>query len=75
MKGDSNRLPGVWAAKCGMFRTCDDIDQAKAKHDPVLIANARTSMDDYRLALSLALGKSCDRNGYYRIDTLEVAGG
>lgn len=64
MKGHSNRRPGVWAAKRGMFRTCDEIDEAKAKHDPVLIANARTSMDDYRLALSLALGRSPDRNGY-----------
>lgn len=54
----------VWRAKMGMFRTCDDIDEAKASRDTVSLANARTSMDDYRLALSMALGKSCDRNGY-----------
>lgn len=64
MKGESNRLPGVWEAKMGMFRTCDDIDEAKARHNPVLIADARTSMDDYRVALSLALDRTCDRNGY-----------
>lgn len=52
------------AARMGMYSTCDDIDKAKAKHDPVLIADARTSMDDYRLAFALALGKPCDRNGY-----------
>lgn len=66
MNGGSNRRPGVWVAKMGMFRTCDVIDRAKEKHDPVLIANARTSMNDYRVALSLALGQPCDRNGYTR---------
>lgn len=66
MKGESNKRPGVWDAKMGMFRTCDRIDEAKAQHDPVLIADARTSMDDYRVALSLALGRTCDRNGYSR---------
>lgn len=50
------------AAKYGMFRTCDRIDAAKP--DQVLIADARTSMCDYRLALALSLGKSCDRNGF-----------
>lgn len=47
-----------------MFRTCDPIDAAKAKHDPVLIADARGSMCDYRIALAVALGRDCDRNGY-----------
>lgn len=46
-----------FAARQGMYRTCDDIDKAKAKHDPVLIADARTAMNDYRVAFSLALGK------------------
>ena len=52
------------AAKFGMFRTCDNIDAAKAKRDPVLVADARTGMSDYRVAFALALGKSCDRNGF-----------
>jgi len=49
-----------------MFRTCDVIDEAKSRHDGVLIADARTSMCDYRLALALALGGTPDRNGYSR---------
>ena len=53
-------------ARHGMFRTCDRIDAAKARHDAVLIADARTSMCDYRLALATALGRPCDRNGYVR---------
>lgn len=52
------------AARRGMFRTCDRIDVAKAKHDRVLLADARTSMSDYRLALAQALGRPCDRNGF-----------
>lgn len=57
--------PVVWAAKMGMFRTCDVIDKAKERNDPVLVADGRTSMCDYRLALSLALGRiNIDRNGY-----------
>lgn len=64
MKGDSNRLPGVWEAKRGMMRTCDVIDEAKQRRDRVAMADARTSMDDYRVALSLALGRTPDRNGY-----------
>ena len=56
--------PVARAAKYGMFRTCDRIDSAKAAHDDVLLADARTSMCDYRLALSLALGNRCDRNGF-----------
>lgn len=52
------------AARHGMFRTCDRIDVAKARHDAVLIADARTSMSDYRVALALALGRACDRNGF-----------
>lgn len=51
------------AARNGTFRTCDRIDTAKAKHDRVLIADARTSMSDYRIALAVALGRGCDRNG------------
>lgn len=47
-----------------MFRTCDRIDAAKERHDPVLVADARTSMADYRVALALSLGKVCDRNGF-----------
>jgi hypothetical protein len=50
------------AAKFGMFRTCDRIDDARG--NPILIADARTSMCDYRVALAQALGKPCDRNGY-----------
>ena len=50
------------AARFGMFRICDRIDEAR--HDRVLVADARTSMCDYRLALSLALGRPCDRNGF-----------
>lgn len=65
----------VWAARRGMFRTSDRIEAAQgwegvrylpAKRDPVLIADARTSMCDYRVALALALGRTCDRNGYVR---------
>ena len=71
---EPNRTPWrpdpVFAAKLGMFRTCDDIDNAKERHDPVAIANARTSMDDYRLALAMALGRPCDRNGYEAVDEL-----
>jgi hypothetical protein len=52
----------VTRAKFGMFSTCDRIDEARG--NPVLVADARTSMCDYRLALALALGKTCDRNGY-----------
>lgn len=52
------------AARNGIFRTCDRIDAAKAKHDQVLIADARGSMCDYRIALAVALGRDCDRNGY-----------
>ena len=47
-----------------MFSTCDRIDTARRKMDPVSIADARTSMSDYRMALVLALGLDCDRNGY-----------
>lgn len=53
------------AARRGMFRTCDRIDAAKARHDEVLIADARTSMSDYRVALAQALGRVCDRNGFF----------
>lgn len=52
------------AARNGMFSTCDRIDRAKAAHDPVVVADARTSMCDYRVALAQALGNPCDRNGY-----------
>lgn len=52
------------AARNGMFRTCDRIDAAKAKQDQVLLADARTSMSDYRLALAQSLGRPCDRNGF-----------
>lgn len=51
-----------WAAKMGMFRTSDVIDDVR--RDVVLLADARTSMSDYRLALCLALGRPCDRNGF-----------
>lgn len=65
------------AARRGMFRTSDRIEAAQgwegvlyrpAKRDPVLIADARTSMCDYRIALAQAIGKPCDRNGYIRGD-------
>lgn len=49
-------------AKYGMFNTCDRIDAAHG--DRVLVADARTSMSDYRIALAQALGKRCDRNGF-----------
>ncbi len=51
-------------AYLGMCRTSDRIDTARARHDLVAAADARTSMSDYRVALALALGKPCDRNGY-----------
>lgn len=57
------------AARNGMFRTCDRIDAAKAAHDPVMLADHRTAMCDYRVALALAHGFRCDRNGFV------VAGG
>lgn len=57
------------AARNGMFRTSDRIDRAKAAHDPVALADARTSMSDWRLALAAALGRTdCDRNGFIRTD-------
>lgn len=63
----------VWMAKRGMMRTRDEIDQAEGLDqyfrrgvaDPVAAADGNTSMCDYRVALSLALGKTPDRNGYY----------
>lgn len=60
----SMRLPydPVVSAKIGMFGTADKIDTARG--DAVAVANLRTDMCDYRLALSLALGRDCDRNGY-----------
>ena len=69
---ERRRRDPVWAAKMGMFSTCDRIDEAKGYDgvrlarpaDPVLVADAQTSMCDYRLALSIALGRTCDRNGY-----------
>lgn len=36
------------------------------RHDPVLLADARTSTCDYRLALAAALGKPCGSSGYVR---------
>jgi hypothetical protein len=54
------------AARRGMFRTCDRIDAAKSMQDHMLMADARTSMSDYRVALAQSLGKSCDRNGFVR---------
>lgn len=56
------------SARRGMFRTSDRIDAAKARHDAVALADARTSMSDYRLALCAALGRTdCDRNGFVRM--------
>lgn len=61
------------AARRGMFRTADRIEAAEGwagvvfrpeKRDPVLIADAHTSMCDYRIALAQALGRPCDRNGF-----------
>lgn len=60
------------AARNGMYRTSDRIEHAQGwdgvtlrrPADPVLIADARTSMNDYRIALAQALGRDCDRNGY-----------
>jgi len=60
-----NREVVARAARRGMFRTSDRIDLGKLRADPVALADARTSMSDYRLALSLALGQPCDRNGFY----------
>lgn len=64
------------AATRGMFRTTDRIDMAmgrgsawgSSKPDPVAVADARTSMADYRcaLAVALGLGGTCDRNGFLR---------
>lgn len=66
----------VTAAKLGMFRTSDRIDEANGYDgvrkvravDPVALADARTSMCDYRVALAIALGRSPDRNGYFRAE-------
>lgn len=70
MSRDERMTRGIpQAAKLGMFRTSDRIDQAKERHDPVLVADARTSMCDYRVALALSLGAVCDRNGYVWVDT------
>ncbi len=60
------------AARRGMYRTGDRIDDAKGrgsawgdkKPDPVAIADARTSMCDYRCARVNALGVPADRNGF-----------
>lgn len=60
------------AARNGMYRTSDRIEHAQGwdgvtlrrPADPVLIADAHTSMCDYRIALAQAIGKPCDRNGY-----------
>jgi len=55
----------AFRARQGMYRTVDDIWRARQDHDPVLMADARTSMCDYRLAFSLARGRiNIDRNGY-----------
>lgn len=34
------------------------------REDRVAYADARTSMDDLRAALSIAIGQCCDRRGY-----------
>lgn len=52
------------AARRGMFRISDRIDSAKARHDAVLLADARTAMSDYRIALAAALDIPADRNGF-----------
>lgn len=52
------------AARNGMFRTSDRIDAAKCKGDAVALADARTSMCDYRLALAIAHDREADRNGF-----------
>lgn len=54
-------------AYLGMCSTSGRIDEAKERRDPVALADARTSMCDYRVALSLAIGKDCDRNGYFKM--------
>lgn len=61
---ERRRRDPVCVAKHGMHRTGDVIDATC--HDPVLTADARTSMCDYRIALSHAMGRTCDRNGYSR---------
>jgi hypothetical protein len=61
-----HRVDMARAARRGMFSTCDRIDAAKSMQDPTLMADARTSMSDYRVALAQALGKTCDRNGFVR---------
>jgi len=50
-----------------MFRTSDRIDACKERRDDTLLADARTSMCDYRIALATALGRRCDRNGYTNV--------
>ena len=54
-------------ARRGMFRTSDRIDACKERRDDTLLADARTSMCDYRIALATALGRRCDRNGYTNV--------
>ena len=54
------------AARRGMFWTSGQIDTVKDARpvDRVALADRRTSMCDYRIALSVALGRPCDRNGF-----------
>lgn len=48
------------AARRGMFRTSNRIDAAKDRRDPVALADARTSMCDYRCALAIAVKAPAD---------------
>lgn len=55
----------VRAAARGMFRIGNRIDGIKDRsRDPVALADARTSMTDYRCLLAVASGRTPDRNGY-----------
>lgn len=58
-------MTGATAAARRMFRLTPD---EPSRLDPVTRADARTSMDDARVALAAALGElaHADRNGYVR---------
>lgn len=51
------------AARNGLMRNAAAAHYAKTDHDLLLLAELRTSMADYRIALCTALGRVCDRNG------------
>ena len=51
------------AARNGLMRNAAAAHYAKTDHDLLLLAELRTSMADYRIALCTAMSHVCDRNG------------